>query len=73
MGGMKKVELSGLAVNHLWCSAYHMVELFKLMLPEEDNHVTLAVAASAMSKVLTELDPDMNWDLWASEVEDEKK
>lgn len=68
-----KTELPELAMNHLWCVSYHLVELFKVLLPEENNHITMAVSTATIMKILNELDTDLRWSVWPSDIKDEDK
>jgi hypothetical protein len=57
--------------GHMWAIAFHATELFKQVLPEEDKHVTMALASATLSKFLTELDPDFNWNVRPGKIDEE--
>jgi hypothetical protein len=49
---------------HLWVVSYHLTELFRWLIPDSDNHITMAAASAVLSKTLNELDPDFDWTVW---------
>lgn len=66
-----RVEIPYLAQQHLWCISYHIIELFKFFLPEEDNHVIMALSTAALTNMLSEIDSDYTWNVWPTEVNED--
>jgi len=64
----QRLDANKLHLYHLWAISHHMVELFKIIIPEEDNHVTLALSSKALTEVLSSIDPDHEWEFWTSDA-----